>query len=46
MSYDGNMYYGFGDSGVVDTACYPTGTVKYDQLRQQSAWDLYYCELN
>lgn len=42
MSYDGNMYYGWGESGVVDTACYPMGTVKSQDIVDRTAWELFY----
>ncbi|KAJ4355624.1 uncharacterized protein N0V89_003644 [Didymosphaeria variabile] len=42
MSKDANMYYGWGASGVIDTACYPMGTLKYNDIKPASAWDLYY----
>jgi hypothetical protein len=43
MSRDDNMYYGWGAKGVIDTACYPMGTLKYDDMKPASSWDLYYC---
>ncbi|KAL5377441.1 hypothetical protein DPSP01_009779 [Paraphaeosphaeria sporulosa] len=42
MSFDNNMYYGWGAAGVVDSACYPLGTMKYDDIKPASSWELYY----
>ncbi|KAF1969479.1 hypothetical protein BU23DRAFT_557657 [Bimuria novae-zelandiae CBS 107.79] len=42
MSFDGNMYYGWGDAGILDTACYPMGTLKKEEIEPASTWDLYY----
>lgn len=46
MSLDDNMYYGYGAGGIVDTACFPMGTLKYDDIKPASAWDMYYCKLS
>lgn len=42
MSYDGNMYYGYGASGLLDSSCYPMGTKKYEDIVDATAWELYY----
>ena len=42
MSFDGNMYYGFGDKGIIDTSCYPMGTMRSQEIVDKTAWGLYY----
>ena len=42
MSYDGNLYYGYGALGLLDTACYPMGTKKSADVVDATAWKLYY----
>ena len=42
MSFDGNMYYGYGGAGILDTACYPMGTMKSFDIVPASTWELYY----
>lgn len=42
MSYDGNMYYGWGEKGLIDTACYPMGTLTSQDIVDRTAWELFY----